>query len=129
VFQYLSEIDQLKAARCKATSPEHFLNLDNIEEALKVNVAFKLDRIHNIMRSENNNFSKKDFTNLHYGLDITDMSCAHIKYVTFYNFKTRLAKGDIKCPNNLKNLENLCKLYGLYLLNVNASACFESGFF
>jgi len=49
VFDYLSHIDELKAMKCPASRSEHFLNLNQIEEAIKVNVAYKLDRVFTIM--------------------------------------------------------------------------------
>ena len=57
------------------------------------------------------------------------MACAHIRYVTFWNFKQRLNKNDIMCKNNVSNLNHLCMLYGLSELNKNSTACYESGYF
>ena len=45
VFAYLSEVSDLLTKKCSASTPEHFLNLDLVEEALKVNVAYKLNYI------------------------------------------------------------------------------------
>ena len=64
-----------------------------------------------------------------YAVDIVEMSTAHIKYVTFWFFKNRLSQNDIKCSNNLKNLQSLCMLYGLYQLHLNPKACYECGYF
>jgi len=41
----------------------------------------------------------------------------------------RIAKDDIKCPGNKKNLTNLCMLYGLHQLYKDNKACYESGYF
>ncbi len=38
VFGYLNEMDELFQARCPAKTPEDFLNLDVVEQALKVKV-------------------------------------------------------------------------------------------
>jgi hypothetical protein len=73
--------------------------------------------------------SKKDFTNLHYGEDVTDMAVSHINYVIFNLFKERLSRGNIKCKNVEKNLNQLCILYGLSLLRKDCQGCFESGYF
>ena len=128
VFEYLSQIDELKSATCTATTKEDFMSLELIEYALKVRVACQLDRIYTIMRSSTK-VSKKDFTNLKYGVDIVKMSNAHIRYVTFWNFKQRLNQGDLKCQNNLQNLTNFCRLYGLNQLREDSEPCFECGYF
>ena len=36
IFKYLHSIKKLNEYKCKATSVDHWLNLDQIEEALKV---------------------------------------------------------------------------------------------
>ena len=41
--------------------------------------------------------SKKDFANSKYALELIELTKQHIRYVTFYNFKKRVQKGDIKC--------------------------------
>ena len=51
-------------------------------------------------------------------------------YVTFVIFREKIEKGvDVKCPNNVKNLTNLCLLFGLGLINDNLSSCYQSGYF
>jgi hypothetical protein len=44
-------------------------------------------------------------------------------------FKIRIEEDSIKCKNNLKNLTNLCILYGLNLLYKDSKACYECGYF
>ena len=127
VFEYLSEIPTLMKKRCPATKPEHFLNLQVIEEALKVNVGYQLDHLSALMRSEKNKLSKKDFTNLRFGVDIVTMSIAHIRYVTFFNFKAKLET--MKCEKVKALMTLLCQLYGLNQLHLDSKACFESGYF
>jgi len=127
VFTYLTEVPELKKKRCPASKYEHFLNLEVVEEALKVNVGYQLDHLSGLMRSDKNKLSKKDFTNLRYGVDIVAMSTAHIRYVTFFNFKAKLAT--IKCKNARTLMTNLCTLYGLNQLHLDSKACFESGYF
>ena len=128
MFQYLKDIDELSRKVCKAKTKEDFLSLDQIEEALKVNVAFKLNRVA-ALQKEHYNVSKKDFVNSLFAADIVNMSQTHIKYVTFWTFRKRIERGDIKCKGNLHNLTNLCKLYGLYQLHNDCKSCYECGYF
>ncbi len=44
-------------------------------------------------------------------------------------FKLKIEDGSIKCKNNIKNLTNLCILYGLNLLYKDSKACYECGYF
>jgi len=72
--------------------------------------------------------SKKDFTNIHNGLDLVKVAEDHIRYVSFYFFRERINKG-IDCPNLKRLLELFCMLYGLNQLNKDSMACFETGYF
>ena len=127
-FTYLSELDALKTKRCSASGAAHFLNLEILDEALKVNAAYLLDRMLKTFK-DNENVPKKDLNNLMYGEDLVELSNAHIRYVTFWNFRQRLEKGDLKCPNNVANLTNLCRLYGLWSIRHNCTPIFEAGYF
>ena len=89
------------------------MNLDKIEEALMVNLSFKLISIMNKQSESKNKISKKDFTNSRYALDIVKISNAHIRYVTFWFFKDLVESNKVKCQNLKENLKNLCMLYGL----------------
>jgi hypothetical protein len=42
VFGYLSEMESLVKMKCSAEKPECFINLEKIEEALKVNLSYKV---------------------------------------------------------------------------------------
>ena len=44
-FNYLNEIDSLTRLKCKAQDSSHFLNLENVHEALKVNLAVKVRHV------------------------------------------------------------------------------------
>lgn len=44
-------------------------------------------------------------------------------------FKLRIEEGNIGCKENVKNLTNLCILYGLNLLYKDSKACYECGYF
>lgn len=91
------------------------MNLEAIDDALKVNLAFKIKNL--LEMQKNSKLSKKDFLNIHYGQFMTAIAYAHIKYVTFWFFKDKISNGDIKCLGVKSNLTNLCVLYGLHLLN------------
>jgi len=70
-----------------------------IEEALKVSAAYLIQKVLKIYQ-DNSNITKKDLNNLHFGVDMVELSNAHIKFVTFFNFKQRLEQGNITCGNN-----------------------------
>lgn len=97
VFGYLSDMDRSVKLKCEARKPEDFLNLDTIEEALKVNVSFQLLNILRKQMETKNKISKKDFTNTRYALDIVKASKTHTKFVTFWFFKQAVQSDKIKC--------------------------------
>ena len=81
-------MDELHRIRCSARKAEDFLNLDLIEEALKVRVAAQLRII--MAKLTTAKVSKKDFTNLYQGIDLVKMAQDHIRYVTFWFFRQRI---------------------------------------
>lgn len=42
VFSYLNDLEELTTSKCTASDYKHFLDIDNVEHALKVNVAVML---------------------------------------------------------------------------------------
>lgn len=103
--------------KCKVTGEDHFSDINMINEALKVNVSYKISTIMKKLNDSNaKNIKRKDFTNKFNGSDVADVSKTHINYMTFLIFKMRVEDGSIKCPNNLRNMQNLCKLFGLSIL-------------
>lgn len=126
-FQYLDEIAQLKAAKCTCTQAVDFLNLNTINEALKVSVAYKYTNLLTLITQSK--ASKLDFVNSLYASDIVEMTTEHVRYLTFFYFMQRINKGDIKCAGTKKHLTNLCMLYGLSNLYKDHKACHESGYF
>lgn len=127
VFEYLNEVDSLLQKKCSAQNYKHFLSLSNVEEALKVNLSYKLKSI--MKKRASMKASKKDFNNSLYALDIVKVSQSHVKYVAFVLFKNGISDGSIKCPINLQNLTNLCILNGLYQLSLDSASCYEAGYF
>ena len=104
--------------------------MENIEEALRVNLSSKLYTIlDKIKESDKAKISKKDFTNIHAGIDIVDVANTHINYATFVIFKSKIETDDIQCANSKKHITNLCKVFGLNLLINNCMGCYECGYF
>lgn len=130
VFHYLTELEKNISKRCVLNGSDHFLDINNIEEALCVNMSSKLNSILiKIAKSEAAKVSKKDLTNIHEGIDIVDVADSHINYATFVIFRNRIENDDIKCVNAKRNITNLCKLFGLNLLHNNSTGCYETGYF
>ena len=82
---YINEIDQTINLKCNAVDHLHFLNLNSLELALKVNVSSKLHDLMKILNS--NKASKKDFTNILYALDVVRLANAHFLFIIFWVFK------------------------------------------
>ena len=99
-----------------------------IDEVLKVEAAARLSFVLEKQRSESK-VSKKDFTNSLYALELVELANAHIKYVTFYNFRQRLLRGDIKCKGVVKILTNLCMLFGLNIIHTDSKMVYQTGYF
>jgi len=119
---------ELVSMKCRASIPQEFLDLDLIEQALKVNVSQRISTILKKAKDNSDKISKKDFINSRYSLDIVKASHAHIRYITFWFFKQRVESG-IKCEGVRKNLNNLCMLYGLNILNEDCVSCYACGYF
>jgi len=113
--------------KCGATDHSHFLDLNNLEEALKVHVSIQLNDLMKIMNE--NKASKKDFTNVLYALDIVKVANAHFLFVMYWVFKKNMQNGSIKCPNLRQNMTNLCLLYGLTHLQKDLTWLYKSGYF
>lgn len=127
-FAYLKELDSIPNLKCKGKSMEYFIDLDNIDEALKVNLCLQLNSI--LKKMGETKASKKDFINSIQALNIVKFARDHINYVTFLLFKDRATKStDIKCPQVFNILRKLCMIYGLNHLNKDALACYQSGYF
>lgn len=129
-FEYLCQIKELLSLKCKAQSFKDFMTIEQIDEALKVGLAQKVQFLMNKSRENRDKLSKKDFLNSAFALDVVKLSNAHIRYVAFWYFKAKIEdQTAVKCANNKKNLTNLCMLYGLNQLYVDSISCYESGYF
>jgi len=125
LFNYLNEMNELGSIRCKASAPEHFLTLDQINEALRISLTFKVKKI--LEKMKKLTVSKKDFVNSKAALDIVRASCEHIRYITFLIFMRKIQ--EIKNQKTKENMTNMCMLYGLVNLNNDSRTCYESGYF
>lgn len=82
-----------------------------------------------MIKKKESKATEKDFLNSLNGIDICKMASAHTKYIMFLQLKEKVLNGKMKCKNNIKNIGNLCILYGLNTLMQENSGCFESGYF
>lgn len=121
-FSYLNEINETLKKKCKV---KNFLDLDFIEEALKVQVSYGLKIVFEKMK--NSTASQKDQVNSLFALDIVKVAEDHFRFITFVEFKKAIAT--FKCKNNQKNIANLCMLNGLTTLYKRKENCYESGYF
>jgi len=123
----MNEMNELSNAKCQAKDFHHFLSVENVHTALKVNLAYKLKQISKAM--DDNQATKKDFTNILYATDIVKVSNEHTRYISYWLFRERVTGGSIKCQKLNGHLTNLCVLYGLVNLKKDSAACYESGYF
>ena len=126
-LSYLNDLGKDSFPKCTASAPEHFLNLDILEEALRVNQLHKLKQV--MKKMHDSNVSKKDFVNSVAAIDIVRVAEAHIRLVSFIIFKNKVLSGAIKCKNLKKILTNVCLLYGLWQLNQDPRSCYEAAYF
>jgi len=128
-FHYIAEVNQLLIKKSPCKKVQDFLILENIDEAMKVNVGVKLKRLTIEAFRLRDEWNKKEFINGPFALEVVQVALEHLRYTSFRLFKERVEKGDINCPQNLKNLQNLCKLYGLFNLYKDSKTCYECGYF
>ena len=86
-FEYLTDLKKYKNLRCRARKYEDFLDLQLIQEALQVNVSWKVARVLKKERKLKSKVSTKDFVNSVQAEDIVSMSNTHMRYITFVHFK------------------------------------------
>jgi hypothetical protein len=72
VFSYLNEMDELFKVRCSAKTPKDFLNIDLIEQALKIKVVSQLRPI--VEKKRASKVPNKDFTNVYNGIDLVNVA-------------------------------------------------------
>ena len=69
---------------------EDFLNIENIDEALKVNIGLKLKRLTVEAFKQRENWNRKLFVNGKHALDVVEVALEHQQYAAFYFFKKRV---------------------------------------
>lgn len=86
VFGYLNEVLELLKSdlKCSAKSPEEFIDLHKIDEALKVNVCYQV--FVTAQQIKKSKASKDEKMNTIFATDIVKMSRTHTKYVQFKLF-------------------------------------------
>jgi len=90
LYDYLNNIDSLMKSKCTSTKAEDFCDIYEVDRALQVCVAVKIETtMKKILASKS---SKKEITNNLFALDIVSMAQGHIKYITFYLFKSKLGQ-------------------------------------
>ena len=62
-FQYICQVNDLLGKTCPCKNMNDFLNLDNIDEALKVNLGLKLKRLVSEAAKLGDKFDRKAFIN------------------------------------------------------------------
>ena len=85
LFSYINEIDFTLSKTCQASTPEAFLNINQVDEAMKLCSSYLIETTFNKLKESK--ASKLDQTNQIYALDIVTMAQLHIKYITFLIFK------------------------------------------
>ena len=97
-FHYIAEVNSLLIKKSPCKRMEDFLDLENINEALKVNVGLKLKRLAIEAFRLRDEWNKKEFINGPYALEVVQVALEHLRYTSFLFFKQRVQKGDITCP-------------------------------
>lgn len=110
-LKYLEEMDVLVKRVCSGSSANYFLDIDAIDEALRVNAAYTVRNL--LIKQDNSTAPKKNFMNVINGIDVVHVSQTHINYVTFWMFKDAISGDKIKCPKNKRNMQNMLKIFGL----------------
>lgn len=121
-FHYLEKINNLDSYKSKAKSVEDFLDVDQLEEAIQVQICYRIKRLID-QRAANEDVSTKDFTNSLYALDIVNVALEHIKMVCLLLLKSSFRPNPLiprrtyfKCPENKKNVANGYCIYALNML-------------
>lgn len=126
----MNSIDGMK---CKATKMEDFLQIDVVEEAIKVQICYRLKRL--LDQRKELKVSKKDFINSVKALDIVRVTQDHIKLISMMVFRSKIEPNpkfpiaEYKDPKNKQHMMNMLILYGLCKLNENQHGLYESGYF
>jgi hypothetical protein len=70
----MSEIKNLLKLKCSAKDFSFFMTVEGVEESLKVNLAFSIIEIYNILKENEKKNTKKDITNSIAAIDIVKVN-------------------------------------------------------
>lgn len=101
-FEYIKHMKSHLNKKCSAHDFSFFLDLENIEEALVVNMSAKLSEIYAKKAAFKGKF--KILQNFISAQEIVEASLAHTSYTSFYFFKTGVEKSQIKDSNLKKHM-------------------------
>jgi uncharacterized radical SAM superfamily Fe-S cluster-containing enzyme len=120
-FKYLEMIRRFDQLKCKATTIEDFMSIDQVNEAIQVQTCYRLKQI--IDQRKESKATKKDFINSLKALDIVKVAQDHIKLMSIILFKSITTPNEdfkmMRTPKNPVNKEiiiQLGTLYGLCML-------------
>lgn len=74
--------------KCKASKVEDFMQIDVVEEAIKVQICYRLKRL--MDQRKELKVTKKDFINSVKALDIVKVTQDHIKLLTMIAFRSKI---------------------------------------
>ena len=112
---------------CLGSTPEHFLNLNNLDEALKVKTCFVLKDVFTIYTEST--APEKVKANELFAQEVNDMARLHLKYVAFSTFLKKIREHKFQDSNILPHLELIAKVFALNELTTDCKQCFAAGYF
>lgn len=127
VFEYFNNIDGLLKSKASINKVEDVICLEQLERALAIRAAFKIR--HTTEKVFASKLSENENVNSVFAVDLVGMSHSHIMYVTFKQFLHSIELSKFKCPKITENLLNLARVYGLYELQQDSQALYETGYF
>lgn len=126
LFEYLQNTEDNKNKVKQISKIADFLDLDTLEACMAMNSSVLVYDLAQKMRESKASMKEKE--NELFGNQQVRMTMAHGNYVIFKIFRTEMHEQGFK-PCVIKQLESLCKLFALNLLNRDCNLLFESGCF
>lgn len=80
-LEYLLKLDSTLSQKSTIDSAEHFLNLDTLEQALRVNVSHKIKKV--MLKFQQGKATKKEFVNQICALDVVKASVENVRFISF----------------------------------------------
>lgn len=128
-FEYINEIDGLLSTNCVCLgiTPEHFLDLNNLDEAFKVKTAFLCKTVSTAYNASKE--PEKEKANDIFAAEVNEMAKTHLKYVAFHIYISKIREGKFKDHKILPIMELVGKVFALNELTTDCQQCFASGYF